>query len=50
MPVKISYVSEANNQVLVYFDKRFVGDIENKLKKAKDLASMEETFYSKKKY
>lgn len=43
MQVKISYVSEANNQVLVYFDKRFVRDIENQLKKAKGFVSMEES-------
>jgi hypothetical protein len=43
MPIKISYISEANQQVLVYFDRRFKRDIENQLKKVKGFVEMEES-------
>lgn len=43
MPVRISYVSEANKQVLVYFDRRLTKDVENQLKRIKGYIGMEES-------
>ena len=43
MPLRISYISEANKQVLVYFDNRLKKDIERQLKKAKGFVSIEES-------
>lgn len=43
MPLSISYISEANRQVLVYFDKNQKKEIEKQLKKTKGFIEMEES-------
>ncbi|MGI6781455.1 MAG: hypothetical protein ACOX56_01260 [Acholeplasmataceae bacterium] len=43
LPVRISYISEANKQVLVYFDRKQKKDVENQLKRVKGFIGMEES-------
>lgn len=43
LPVSISYISENNKQVLVYFDKKQFNFVERQLKRTKGFVEMEES-------